>query len=322
MLPRLALPLAAIVLLTSACAAAPADDDALEFRDTYTCGTCPPNSPRTNDFRLPELRRSGLPNAEGLYAVGLRDTNGTLYAFDAVDDEFVARDTNGANVASGGDLVGWDLVVSDGVNTIDIHIRAHDAEIDSKADNGDPISAYALAFDTDEVPVETLNLCPDFRDEPDRPTVTLIVGERYDPEGKLVIANQPDWVTLACEDEALFKMKHLNYGPNDDFDGLGAPATVAQRQATIKMITADYCGSGYSFTAQGTHVHWENHSRHVAAVGLPDDAKFEAAWTADGALCLGTPRLVEVADVELMCELPPCDAPSYPGAEWYTWDGE
>ncbi|PCC70196.1 hypothetical protein SAMN02745121_03483 [Nannocystis exedens] len=321
MLPRLTLPLAVTAALASACAQ---PDDTIAYRDTTTvaCGTCPPNSPATNDFRLPELSRSGVPNGDDIYVVGLRNPGGTLYTFDAVADEFVARTGNGTIVASDDDLVGWDLVVSDGVHTIDIHIRAHDAEIDSWATNGDPISAYALAFDTDEIPSETVNLCPEFRDEPDRPTVTLIVGERYDDAGKLVIANQPDWVTLACEGEAVFKMKLMNYGPNDDFAGLGAPATAAQRQATIKMITADYCGTGYSFTAQGTLVHWENHSRYVPAVGLPDEAKYEAVWTEDGALCLGTPRLVDPAEVALVCDLPPCDAPLYPGAEWYTWDGE
>src|SRR5690606_27578518 len=104
----------------------------------------------------------------------------------------------------------------------------------------------------------------------------ILGGERYDENLKMVLPDQPRWFTLACAGSAAAKMKLLGYGPQS------STTTPSQRQATVKMITADYCGDGQSYTQSGTEVHWANASGTVAPE--PDAAlgALEAVWTEDG----------------------------------------
>ena len=128
-----------------------------------------------------------------------------------------------------------------------------------------------------------------------------------------MIPNQPRWITLACAGSAAAKTALLGYGPHGDFDGEGHSATVAQRQATLKMITADYCGTGQSYTVDGTPLAWENAGGTVTP--MHEIGESEAVWTSSGALCLDTPRVVDRDDVS--CSLPSCDALGIEG-EWMT----
>ncbi|MFY0533206.1 ADYC domain-containing protein [Nannocystis pusilla] len=73
------------------------------------------------------------------------------------------------------------------------------------------------------------------------------------------------------------------------------------------MITADYCGAGTSYTAQGTEVHWMDLAETVGPSVPPAGTLLEAYWTENGAVCLDTPRLVSRTEVELECDLPTCD---------------
>jgi hypothetical protein len=60
-------------------------------------------------------------------------------------------------------------------------------------------------------------------------------------------------VTIACVGEAAAKMKLMDFHPHGN-----RQASVAERQATLRMITADYCGTGHSFTVNGTQVAWRD----------------------------------------------------------------
>lgn len=85
------------------------------------------------------------------------------------------------------------------------------------------------------------------------------------------------------------RLRLMNYGPQSDFDGEGHPATPAQRQATLKMLTADYCGDGTSYTANGTPLAWENAEGTVQTSTKPGALK--GVWGPAGALCLEATRL-------------------------------
>ncbi len=95
----------------------------------------------------------------------------------------------------------------------------------------------------------------------------------------------------------------MNYGPQSDFDGAGHPASLAQRQATLRMITADYRGDGHSYTQNGTPLHWENAAGTVASPG--ELGVMEAVWSAGGALLPRSPARLAGADAA--CDLPACD---------------
>jgi hypothetical protein len=182
------------------------------------------------------------------------------------------------------------------------------------------MSGYALAYQ-DPVTQEFFNVCPESGSDADDTAVTLIRGETYDQALKRTNPGMTRWFTIACRDEAAYKMKRMNYGPNDSFGSTGQPATVAQRDATLKMITADYCGTGHSYTAQGTQVHWRNRSARVDTypllVPIGGAPTIEARWTADGASCLTDTRYVDPDDVG--CEIPTCPANQITAYEWTTW---
>ena len=80
----------------------------------------------------------------------------------------------------------------------------------------------------------------------------LFRGESYDPGKKTVTrTNQSDgWFNIACAGAAPAKM-HLLRHTTAGSDAKHKPTT-AQRTAMLKMLTADYCGDGKAWTADGT----------------------------------------------------------------------
>lgn len=78
---------------------------------------------------------------------------------------------------------------------------------------------------------------------------------------------------------------------------------LARRLMFIKMWTADYCNDGRTWTATGAKLEWiyrttipENQFDHDV---YPDPALLttvDARWSANGATCLGTPRLFYLTD--------------------------
>ena len=313
---------APVLALLGACdPALDATDDAgpAEFRD---CPSCVLNSPVLNDFLFPELHLGGLPNFDGVTLIGIYKPNVPApYTLDvSFDEELVAR--SGATViARAGALINWEIELEKGGARMRGRIVGHTRTIPSWAAGNRAISAYAIAFQSPTVPGLFINACPSFANNATATVLTIIPGQTYDRELKLVdITDDPEWVTFACADEAAYKAKRLGYDPNIRFAGTNQPASVAQQNATLKMITADYCGTGHSFTAQGTDLWWQNDAATVTT--QPDaDSLVEAVWTDAGALCLDTPRHVERLQVEAACDIPYCgglDLTNSSG-EWMTW---
>lgn len=318
------LALVSLALVAGACTDEASDPGANEFRATGgggSCSLCGFNTPHVNGYDVPELNLDFAPNADGVKLSGIRDPQGNLHYLDVEGDGLVARIDQTVTV-SGADLVGWAIRVEVPGNVFhDLTIFAYDGQIASWATGADPISAYAIAY-LDPVTDDLSHLCPESGTNIHDVSVTLIYGETYDAELKTVNPDMQRWVTLACEGNAVAKMKRMNYGPNSAFGGQGEPATVEQRQATLKMITADYCGDGTSYTEQGTAVHWQN--AEMTVDGYPanpaDAPDIEAYWGAEGALCLGKLRLAELSPGDIACGLPACDELWDPGyAEWTTW---
>src|SRR6185295_14525694 len=72
-----------------------------------------------------------------------------------------------------------------------------------------------------------------------------------------------------------------------------ATASWKERQAMLKMLVADYCGTGESFTVQGAPLMWKTQT-----VPYPGETNvLEARWNEHGAMCIQTPRLDADADV-------------------------
>jgi len=310
----------ALVGLTGACTYVPDED--VEFRTTFDTGAN--NSPRVDDAAVPETALDGQENFDGVRLVSLRDPETTLtYDLDTnFQEELVARDENNIKVAAGPGLIGWELVLEkDGQEKI-ATITAH-GETEALSDNGRPLPTYGISYHAlvDEV-WGHWNVCPEFLSSPEEPVLTIIRGATYDREDIRVDLIDSNWVTFACLGQAAFKAKALGYSQGRKFAGTNAPATRAQQDATLKMITADYCGIGHSFTDQGQQLHWEN---RVGSVTIPPGTTtgpLEAVWGPNGALCLDEPRLKTKAEVETECGhvIPGCTGFDYTTPwEWKTY---
>jgi hypothetical protein len=72
-------------------------------------------------------------------------------------------------------------------------------------------------------------------------------------------------------------------------DDPGDPTRYALFKACTRMLRADYCGNGESHTRTGTFVTIYDNKR-IAEDRHLDPLAFEAAWNADGAVCMARPR--------------------------------
>lgn len=314
-LPAIALSLS---LFAIGCTTEETDPDP-SFRTTSMgCNCSETNSPAVNNFSFPELNEDGEPNGDSVSLVGAITPDNVLVPLEAIGDELVAH-TAGSDVM-GPELIGYEIRVNTPNGLFDLLITAYELH-ESWADGEPDISAYGLRYASAEYPTgDGGSVCPGYPD--DAAVVTVIGGETYDSEHKTIaIQGDDDWFTLACADEAAYKMKRMNYGPNQEFRGGTGPATSAERTATLKMITADYCGAGTSYTAQGTEVAWMDMAGTVGPSVPPAGAQLEAYWTETGAVCLDTPRLVNRTEVEEECDLPLCDEidPEMYAIVWSTY---
>jgi hypothetical protein len=94
-------------------------------------------------------------------------------------------------------------------------------------------------------------------------------------------------INFGCAGSTLAK-QHLT-GHTEVAERLGFATTTAERQANLKMFAADYCGNGTPYTVGGEPLQWADHRGWMSVQG---PAVREALWTASGAACFNTPRIV------------------------------
>ena len=279
----------------------------------WRCGF---NAAAVNGRSLQELSLTGQTNADGVKIVGYLPPPLALlggYALGVENDELVA--TRPGSKLRGAQLVGSIILVQQPLLGLPLPVTISGyTTVPSWADGGAPIGAYTLIYPEVASLLGVRNVCSGSLLEPLASAATVLGGERYDGASKTVVPS-PGWFTLACAGSAAAKLKLLGYGPQSKFPGTTAPASVAARQATLKMLTGDYCGLGESYTADGTAVVWENREGTVDSSNWHTPGEVEAVWDADGALCLGATRLAEV-DVD--CDLPGCDGLDVDDGAWLT----
>jgi hypothetical protein len=292
------------------------DDEALAGRagspwcPTWQCGF---NSAEVNGRSIRELNLDGVANGDGVRIVGVVAPPGLLgYELDVQDDELVL--VGKTQTLRGAALIGTTLLVKPHGLALPLPITILGyQQIPSWAAGAPPVGTYALLYPDVSSVVGFRNVCNGNLTDILATAATVLGGETYDLDSKTVVPDQDRWLTIACAGSAAAKLRLLGYGPQSDFDGEGNPASVDQRQATLKMITADYCGDGHSYTANGTPLQWENAEGTVQPPGATGPR--EAVWSADGALCLDHPR---IAGTAVACDLPSCAALGLGDGEWLT----
>lgn len=278
------------------------DDDALRSGGGggsgtgWGCRTCGySNSPILGNYALEEFVMPGTDVPPGeLRLKSIFDPNGVEIDVAVVGNKFVA--TKSGVTYTGSQTEGWTLRFEDELGTpVDVDIFDY-AEHPSWSDS-QPVATYTLTY-YDSGTDSDFNLCPGM--DEDLTSITILGGERYDGNAKTVVPGSSKWVTLACRGHALAKLRMMGYAPND-----GYGSSPAQRQATLKMLTADYCGNGHSYTAIGTPLDWTN-ARGDFPQMTSEPSRLEAKWSHKGASCLDKPRHVARHQVACIGSLPKC----------------
>lgn len=346
-----------LLFTAAAIVAACAADSAVRARrssatTTSTCPTaqevyaCPVSECGSNTQILSRAKVYEL-NLDGEWSHGARFVPGSLQTtcapgaltLDRWGSELVVRDAGGAVVCQGSALVGASFQIEQPCGIRTIRIGASSTEPTWELTNaGPPVRRYNFIDDDDlplcPTPAPSIDpwqvlTGPQPRINPYAPShaAVLVGGETYHLWDATVARSGSAgarWFTIACEGDALAKMRYLGGDP-------ARRGTVpAHRQATLKMLTARYCGR-QSWTQSGVAVQWTPSSQ-VVYDGRPDPATvdgIEALWTADGAVCLSHLRLVNTNKIELaqreaqlraQCGIPTCDPATVPVAPqlWST----
>lgn len=130
---------------------------------------------------------------------------------------------------------------------------------------------------------------------------SLLLSDRWDTETGNRI-DQAAFITFACRDFALAKCARMGYRPwakANRCSGSGAARSCSDvsltdhHQACTRMMRADYCGNGTSYTVDGTVIDVYDYLNPPLQVS-ESDWDIEAAWTPMGALCLNEPRHPEL----------------------------
>ncbi len=306
-------PLAALALLLAPLAIAGCD--AQEFGDNGDisfrpgggwgcthCGIVLGNSPNINGADLSDI------NLDGANTSGIKLKMGTTpgnrpfrLEVDPDSESFIGINPQDPDdvLIKGAGFVGAKIVLEmPGAVDVALEITDYDDEIESWAQGGATLTAYRAIYLSNN---QYQSLCPST--SPENQAFTLILGETYKrgtgaQTGITAIEKTPRSVTIACVGEAAAKMKLMDFHPLSN-----RGADVDERMATLRMITADYCGDGTPYTASGIPVAW----RDAAELVQPPTSEdvLEAMWTADGARCLDTPRLTSLDLIH--CQVPACE---------------
>lgn len=332
-----ALLLLAAPCLALACLEAPAPDAPAppaqvlgrKFVEGCPSWGCTGNSPVMGPYSFHELDLAGSANDEGISIASVRRGGTAVRLALSRGRELVAATPQG-QVFAGAQLEGVVLSLDTPSGPYQLVItKVHELATTQSAfwvGPPEPVETYELAYEDPSVPERLVPLCnhPPARElRPDGApawnsaiAAVLFGGDRYDAVHKEVTASSPEqaaaFINLGCAGSALAKMLYTR----NTTAGSNALhwTSAAQRQAMLKMFTADMCGTGYSFTLPNTPLRWQNTLGWGNVVG--DEPAFEAFWNEHGAMCLDDHRLgpVVAAAVQASCPLPACQGMALAGA--------
>lgn len=133
---------------------------------------------------------------------------------------------------------------------------------------------FELALELPDGP-KIANACRDTND------TAFPISGYWNDDGSYVRSDR--WFSFACtrrDVATCLKQRYREDGP---------PEKLSLFEACTRMMRADYCGDGVSYTNDGTFISiWDN--REVSDKQEATPMVFEAAWGEHGAVCLSRPR--------------------------------
>ena len=202
----------------------------------------------------------------------------------------LAADRNGdpAQPVSGTALIGATLTVR--IEQTEHTFQLQNIYQDAQSAVGD-VYLYDIVFRT--ATTGWLSLCTDSQGSA---VPAVLLPNSWDLSSGARI-DDPGTVTFACVNGALGKCVRLGYRPWASAQQCtsGSCTTVPlleHHQACSRMIRADYCGTGQSYTINGTLIDvWDGLS--PALQSRATDWPLEANWAPGGATCLSVQRKLE-----------------------------
>ncbi|HEY9824488.1 MAG TPA: ADYC domain-containing protein [Stenomitos sp.] len=162
-----------------------------------------------------------------------------------------------------------------------VKLKIQAVERDSKDPQGE-IYLYTVVYQNNLNP-QWQNLCQPDRDH--RVTAIPLSGQ-WDSSGNHM---DNERMTFACTNSALAKCVRWGYKPWKTVQG---QSLRDYHQACSRMVRADYCGTGFAHTRDGTEI--DIYDRLRIQKRTPHSGmKFEAAWSPDGAVAISRTRFPE-----------------------------
>jgi hypothetical protein len=193
--------------------------------------------------------------------------------------------TSDDRVLSSRDFIGFPLTVDDG-SAAGMTVRIDAVEPDPRDPAGD-VLLHTFSV-RNSLTGEWDLLCP-----PDEEGLTIGF-----PLARL--EGEPDGFDIACTTGARAQCIRFGYKPWGALpDGT---SLLDHFKACVRLLRADYCGTGFSATRDGTPV--EQYDRvGIQADDSPPGMSFEAAWGPDGAVCVRRVRVPEKASLERLAPI-------------------
>jgi hypothetical protein len=242
-------------------------------------------------------------NAAGIRMVGF-DLGGTDMMLQVLGDEMFAIDTSTTARYSGDQLVGGILKLHSTTTGEYFDVAITDrGETDFWVDPSRTVPTYTFKYRLGQRPPRYpelgdregfaalcagKHLDPESQQTMPDEQLALVFGrDRYDARAKTVALTGGEcWINIACAGSAVAKMHLLRH--TEAGSDANHITDVGQRQAMLKTITDDICGTGRSFTQDGEDVYYQDiRAWHPLPSVL---GKLEAVWDQNGAVCLDEPR--------------------------------
>ena len=114
-------------------------------------------------------------------------------------------------------------------------------------------------------------------------------GDRFDPPTRTVRSTPNDsWFNIGCGAHTLAKLRLTR-------NTIHTAPSWTNVQAALKMLGADYCGGGTSFTFPGEPLVWRDRTA-MDYLHMSASHELEARWDENGVTCISAPRLMRTGN--------------------------
>jgi hypothetical protein len=301
----------------------------------FSCGA---NAATMGDIVFGELNASGAPNDQGVRFDGTGDLRGRRVQLVVQHDELkaVALDDPSAVFMDIG-LEGLTFKLNHEDQVFEVTLEEAHRKLVFWVGPMDGVPSYVFSVKALTGPDrQVYPLCPvtfpvgEGWTDSERHAL-IFKGDHYEARTKKVNPTAPDdpRFNLACAGSAPAKLHLLRHTEAGAYSA-GVPmfpTSREQRQAMLKMLTADYCGTGRSFTVDGQPLFYRDEmGRYPWVFTTLGWFPTEAYWGTDGPLCLNKPRIFEREQVMEECrslgitrEIPKCTESSKPPPGWLAY---